>query len=259
MNDFRSQHFLVPDWPVASHVKAAISLRTGGFSTEPFASNNLALHVGDKESNVLLNREALLGSLCVKGWQWLDQVHGVELVEAEASGHIKVADGCFTRSPNVVCSVLTADCLPVLMCDKAGKQVLAVHAGWRGLSKGILLKAVRLFTCLPEEVLVYLGPAIGPKLFEVGGEVRKAFQALATEFKLVGSAWDSAFSPVEGGRAEKYLADLYELARMQLAALRVENVYGGAFCTYSEADKFYSYRRDGVTGRMATCIWKNET
>ncbi len=248
--------FIRAKWPVPANVKTCITTRSGGVSLAPYASNNLAQHVGDDPARVVQNRQALITHAALPAEpQWLEQIHGTRLVEACGDGRVRTADGCFSRHLGQPCAVLTADCLPVLLCNKAGTQVAAAHAGWRGLADGIVREAVASFTASPLELLVYLGPAIGPDAFEVGVDVLESFfdSAMSEEHS---SAIADAFRP-SLQRPLHFYADIYALARAELIALGMpaDAIYGGSFCTYSDADHFYSYRRDGVTGRMASLIW----
>lgn len=243
---------LTPDWPAPANVKSAISCRNTGVSQGAFASGNLALHVEDDSAAVANNRAALQHQLQLNHIQWLEQIHSTQVVNAQADGLTRTADACITQQNNLGCAVLTADCLPVLLCDKAGTQVAAVHAGWRGLSNGIISQTVAQFNAKPQQLLAYLGPAIGPKHFEVGVEVLEAFFNLAGNSEAA-DAIASAFKP--SLKPLKFHADLYALAKLALQQLNVTHIYGGDFCTVSDAERFYSYRRDGKTGRMASLIW----
>ncbi len=236
---------LRPEWPAPNGVAACCTTRTGGVSQGPYASLNLAAHVGDDPVAVGENRRRLVEALKLPAMpRWLQQVHGCEVVEA-SDGPGCAADAVVSGRPGEVCAVLTADCLPLLLCDRDGSEVGAVHAGWRGLAAGVVEAAVGRMQAPPERLLAWLGPAIGPEAFEVGEEVRGVFlehdRAAAQAFRRSG-----------GGR---WLADLYRLARQRLASLGVAAVYGGTHCSFSEGARFYSYRRDGVTGRMASLIW----
>lgn len=246
--------FIRPDWPAPDCIGAAISTRETGVSKNAYACNNLALHVGDNASQVLANRQALSHALYLpQAPQWLEQVHSTNIIEANPDGLVRTADGATTEALGLACAVLTADCLPVLICDKKGQQVAAIHAGWRGLAKGILPVAVKKFTVQPAELLVYLGPAISSSSFEVGVDVLEAFfeSAQSNEHRnAVGVAMQPSHRPL------RFYADLYALARASLNAIGVQAIYGGDYCTYTEADRFYSYRRDGETGRMASLIWR---
>jgi YfiH family protein len=244
-----SRDFIVPDWPAPPAVRSLLTCRSGGVSRAPYASLNLGLHVGDEPSAVAANRALLAAALAGTGDPvWLEQVHGVRVIDASACSTDDApaqADASFSRRPGVTCAVMTADCLPVLFCDAAGSVVAAAHAGWRGLLAGVLEATIDAMGVPAATLLAYLGPAIGPQSFVVGDEVRAAFAA-------ADPASAAAFSPLPGG---KWLADIYRLARLRLAARGVDRVFGGGFCTVSEAQRFFSFRRDGQTGRMASLIW----
>lgn len=241
--------WLVPDWPAPAWIKAGSTGRAGGQSQSPYHSLNLGDHVGDDIGRVHQNRNQLKQALNLpEDPRWLNQIHGIDVVDvAKQSSQSTTADACFTTQKDKVCAVLTADCLPLLLCDKNGSRVAAVHAGWRGLFEGVIEAAIHRLACPAKQLLVWLGPAIGPQVFEVGHEVRQAF---VERDKSAGSAFE-AVSP------GKYLADIYALARQRLQVLGIdqEQVYGGQYCSYSDDKRFFSYRRDGVTGRMATLIW----
>jgi YfiH family protein len=243
--DMSSLELIRPDWPAPPAVRACSTTRRGGASAGAWEGFNLADHVGDDPRAVAENRALLAAALQLPAPpRWLQQVHGCEVAGADWQAGC-AADACFADRPDVVCAVLTADCLPILLCNRAGSRVAAVHAGWRGLAAGIVERTLQAFTDPPGDILAWLGPAIGPAAFEVGEEVRAAFVAHH-------AAAATAFRPTRPGH---WLADLYALARSRLAMRGVHQVWGGAFCTYNDADRFYSYRRDGVTGRMATLIW----
>ena len=240
-----SQSILQPDWPAVPGVRAAMTTRAGGVSRGRYASFNLAAHVGDDDSAVAENRRRLKAALRLPSEpEWLEQVHGigVAVLPAAVSGP---ADAAVTFSAGTVCAVLVADCLPVILASSDGGRVGVVHAGWRGLAAGVVEAAVAALDCEPSNLVAWLGPAIGPTAFEVGGEVRKAFMA-----RDPGAA--AGFRP---GREGRWLADLAALARRRLAASGVGAVYGGNLCTWSDPARFYSYRRDGATGRMAALAW----
>jgi YfiH family protein len=240
--------WFVPDWPAPASVHSLVTTRAGGVSRGAYASLNLGAHVGDDESAVRENRARLRAQLG-SGPYWLEQVHGVAVVEAKpasADAAPVQADAALAREAGAVCAVLTADCLPVLFCDTAGSVVAAAHAGWRGLLAGVLEQTLEAMGVPGGEVLAYLGPAIGPQAFEVGDEVRAAFLARAPEAAC-------AFTP--GLAAGKWYADLYTLARQRLAGAGVARIFGGGLCTFSDPARFFSYRRDGVCGRMASLIW----
>ena len=235
--------WLTPDWPAPVWVKACITTRSGGISSAPFDSFNLGAHVDDDPVAVTKNRQRLISQLGCKP-AWLRQVHGVAVVPAEP-GEVLEADASWTATPGVACTVMTADCLPVLFCDRAGSRVAAAHAGWRGLAGGVLEATLDALAVAPEDVLAWLGPAIGPHAFEVGAEVREAFMATHPQ---AAEAFVASVNP------DRYMADIYQLARIRLAARGVTAVYGGGFCTYSDP-RFYSYRRAAQTGRFASLIW----
>jgi YfiH family protein len=238
--------FILPDWPAPANVRAAVTTRTGGVSRQPFDTFNLAAHVGDDLKAVTANRVRLREALQLPAEPvWLRQVHGVQVVDVANAGNEPEADGGYATKPGAVCAVLTADCLPVLLCDRMGTRVAALHAGWRGLASGVIEAGVKALNVPGSELLAWLGPAIGPEAFEVGTEVRAAFVRHDP-------AAERAFRPQTGA---KFLADIYLLARQRLAALGVTAVYGGGLCTVRDRERFYSYRRDGATGRMASLIW----
>jgi hypothetical protein len=235
--------WLTPDWPAPARVRACVTTRRGGVSAAPFDSLNLGEHVDDDPAAVAKNRQRLLSQL---GCQpaWLRQVHGIQVVAADPA-RVAEADASWTATPGIACTAMTADCLPALFCDRAGTRVAAAHAGWRGLAGGVLEATVQALGVAPEDLLVWLGPAIGPAAFEVGAEVREAFVRQHGEAA-------SAFMP--GTNAGKYMADIYQLARIRLAAIGVTAVSGGGLCTYNDP-RFYSYRRSPRTGRFASLIW----
>ena len=234
----------VPDWTLPEGVSAFVSTRSGGVSLHPYDSNNLGAHVGDDTQHVAENRRRLLSALSgLQHIQWLDQVHGSDVAEASDDGISRTADAQYSSQPGLGCAVLTADCLPVLFCASDSSKVAAAHAGWRGLAGGVLLNTLAEFESA-DDVLVFLGPAIGPDAFEVGPEVREAF----------GWASDACFRAGQGDRLQ---ADLYRLAAEQLQAAGVKSISGGGFCTFSDAERFYSYRRASVTGRQVSLIWRS--
>jgi YfiH family protein len=238
-----------PGWPAPAGVFALATTRRGGCSAPPFESLNLGHHVGDSDAAVAANRALLTRALPAGSRiQWLRQVHGKRVVEAGSGGEYPEADGVWTRRPGLACAVLTADCLPVLLCDRAGAVVAAAHAGWRGLLAGVLEATVAAMSVEPAQIVAWLGPAIGPASFEVGPEVREQYLAASA----TGAAQVAAcFLPSAGGR---YLADLHALARLRLRGAGVEAVSGGGLCTFSDEQRFFSYRRDGRTGRMASLV-----
>lgn len=237
---------ILPDWPAPPGVHSLMTTREGGVSGPPWTSLNLGDHVGDDPANVAANRARLRRQLPAEPG-WLRQIHSKRVVELGRDDD-READAAFTRQAGTVCAVLTADCLPVLFCDRAGSVVAAAHAGWRGLADGILEASVAAMQVPPGEILAWMGAAIGPQAFEVGDEVREAFVSQHPEAA-------AAFLPHPSSAPGKWLADIYRLARTRLDRVGVDAVYGGGCCTFSEAERFYSYRRDGVTGRMASLIW----
>jgi hypothetical protein len=252
--------FITPGWPAPKNVRALVTTRQGGVSTAPWTSFNLASHVGDDPAAVLNNRAWLRKSL-PSDPAWLTQTHGTLCVDAATAVAGVEADASFTRQRGVVCAVLTADCLPVLLCDEAGTVVSAVHAGWRGLADGVIEASVAKMNTPGEQLMAWLGPAIGAAAFEVGADVRDAFLA-----------HDAAAAQAFTANGEgKWLCDIYLLARQRLQALNIRHTprallagriasadFSGqadTYCTVTDTGRFYSFRRDGVTGRMASCIW----
>lgn len=240
--------WITPDWPAPQTVRALITTRHGGVSVGAYASMNLADHVDDAAQTVRRNREILRATLPQEP-HWLQQIHGAEVLRiSNAIKGVAEADATVSAEHNQVCVVLTADCLPVLFCADDGTEVGVAHAGWRGLAAGVLERTVQAMWLPGARLLAYLGPAIGPRAYEVGAEVRAEFIAADAQAA-------AAFQPVAG--SDKYLADLYHLARQRLQRVGLTRVYGGDFCTYSEPERFFSYRRDGATGRMASLIWRD--
>lgn len=235
------------NWPAPHWVRALVTTRQGGVSTGPYASLNLGSHCGDEWPMVLQNRQRVTLEVGMEP-RWLTQTHGIGVVEMGplAPRVEPEADAAFTRQTGVAVAVMTADCLPLLFCHRQEPVVAAVHAGWRGLCSGVIESTVKALNCRPADLLVWLGPAIGPQAFEVGEEVRAAFVAKYTDCA-------GEFHSKSSG---KWLANLYGLARLQLKQLGVEQVYGGTECTYTDSLRYFSHRRDGgTTGRMASIIW----
>ena len=243
--------WITPDWPAPANVRAFMTTRAGGVSRTPFDSMNPAAHVGDDPAAVAGNRAILRGHLPAEPL-WLNQVHGSRVAEAGRDAEGMEADAGLARASSRVCAVLTADCLPVLFCDRAGTVVAAAHAGWRGLAGGVLERTVEAMGVAPDQVIAWLGAAIGPEAFEVGGEVREAFMA---QDPLAATAFRPAGLTTLDEAPRKWLADIYALARLRLGRLGVAEVHGGGLCTVTDARRFFSYRRDGKTGRMASLIW----
>ncbi|KKO45554.1 hypothetical protein WG68_09195 [Arsukibacterium ikkense] len=237
---------IAPTWPAPANVKAVCSTRAGGGSTGPYLSLNLGGHVGDAAEAVSHNRQLFQTMAAMPGQPaWLNQTHSTRCINLSSVVTDDLnADASFSRQPGRVCAVMTADCLPVLLCNRAGTEVAAVHAGWRGLCDGVLENTLQLFS-QPSDCLAWLGPAISQAAFEVGSEVRAAFIKQDP----------AAASAFIAGKQGKWQADLYRLARQRLARCGVSAVYGGDYCTYQQPNDFFSYRRDGQTGRMASAIW----
>ena len=235
------------DWPAPDSVVAFTTCRAGGHSALPFSSFNLASHVGDSASAVQANRALLSHQFALPSAPvWLTQVHGDRVFDIDLEQGIDPeADASMTRQAGRVCAVLTADCLPVVLCDEAGEVVAAVHAGWRGLQRGVIAATVRAMRVPAPALLAWFGPAIGPACFAVGGDVVRAFAALSHDYA-------ACFTPTPTG----YLADIYHIARIQLQSMGVQRIWGGDCCTVTESTRWFSYRRDRETGRMATVIYR---
>ncbi|WP_416307584.1 peptidoglycan editing factor PgeF [Neptunicella sp. SCSIO 80796] len=234
-----------PDWPINGVVNAFTSTRQGGVSHASFDSLNIAMHVDDNPADVLVNRSRLPN---YQNINWLNQTHSNKAVELTANSvRVYDADASFSHQRGVVCAVMTADCLPVLLADPEAGTVAAVHAGWRGLADGVIENTVKAMTGGNDSdnnnIYAWLGPAIGANYFEVGEDVRRAFS----------DPEHCYFQHTV--KSSKYLADIYQIARYRLFNLGIKRVFGGEYCTYSQSDQFYSYRRDGQTGRMVSCIW----
>lgn len=245
--------FVIPGWPAPPGVKALVTTRSGGVSTGAYGDFNFGDHVGDDPDAVAANR-AMLGSLAGLPAEpvWMRQVHGhrcVDLSAWEQGSDIPEADAAVSTTPGVVCAVLTADCLPVFLCDEAGSVVGVAHAGWRGLLQGVIEKTVEAMAVSGTKLIAWMGPAIGPAAFEVGDDVRGAFIA-------EDSRSGECFMPFRLGVDDgKWSCDLYRLAIDRLQRVGVKRIHGGGFCTFEDSERFYSYRRDGLTGRMASLIW----
>lgn len=236
--------WITPDWPAAPQVRAMITTRSGGVSTGTYSSFNIGDLTDDDPAAVAENKRRL-EALVPGPIRWLRQVHGPRVVHAdEVEGRVE-ADASYTSRAGVVCAVKIADCMPVLLASRDGERVGAAHAGWRGLSSGVVENTVDALGVAPERLIAYLGPAIGPKAFEVGDEVREAFCD-------VDPAAACAF---ESHRPGKWMADLFTLGRQRLERCGVRQVYGGGLCTYSTPKRFYSHRYHPATGRMAALIW----
>ena len=238
--------WIIPDWQAPPHVRAICTTRDGGSSKGYYRSMNLADHVQDDVQSVSRNRALLQKKLdLIRPPHWLQQVHSTKIIDLDQPQLDREADGSTTRRSGTACVVMTADCLPVLLTDTEGKRIMAIHAGWRGLADGILEKGVQQFSA-NMEILAWLGPAIGPDMFEVGGEV---IEQLSTDIP-GNTDWYRSLP-----ESNKYLVDLYKLASYRLQLAGVTEVAGGGYCTFSDEKRFYSYRRQGDCGRMATLIW----
>ncbi len=238
-----------PDWPLPNSVSAVSTTRNLGYSKAPYHQFNLATHVDDDSDSVKKNRQLLIEQANLpEAPRWLTQPHSDKVIHSNDWHSSIEADACFTDQANHVCVIMTADCLPLLVCNQQGTEVAAIHAGWRGLANGIIANTLSKFSDKPTELLVWLGPAIGPKAFEVGQDVFDIFTQRDPQSAL-------AFESTE---ADHYLADIYLLAKQQLSEFAITQVYGGDRCTFNEPDRFFSYRRDGETGRMASMIWLNK-
>ena len=239
---------IIPAWPAPANIKALQTTRHGGVSPAPYDTLNLGMHVEDDPLNVARNRQ-LLNTYVPTEPVWLNQVHGVTVVDAGQASCVPDADAAWSQTKRAVCAVMTADCLPVLFCNREGSVVAAAHAGWRGLCDGVIEATIAAMPVPAESLLVWLGPAIGPRAFEVGAEVRQEFISRQREA-------EAAFAPADEG---KWLGDIYMLARLRLMRAGVTDIYGGGvdqeFCTYTDSERFFSFRRDGRTGRMASLIW----
>ncbi|HEU5398852.1 MAG TPA: peptidoglycan editing factor PgeF [Gammaproteobacteria bacterium] len=242
-----SADWILPDWPAPAQVRALSTTRFGGVSKGVYASLNFGQHVGDDPASVTENRRRLVSALDLKQEPvWLKQVHGTQVVRLSGTPVQEPADAAVTADRGMTCVVMTADCLPVLFCDRVGTTVAAAHAGWRGLSAGVLEATIGAMDKGPTELLAWLGPAIGPESYEVGEEVRQVFVS-----QDAGAA--TAFTP--GKAPGKWWCDLYALARRRLEAAGLGRIYGGGLCTYADRERFFSFRRDGECGRMATLIY----
>ena len=238
---------IIPNWPAPTNVKALQTTRVGGISHAPYNSLNLGSHVKDDPLHVAHNRQ-LLSQFLPSEPVWLNQVHGVNVVDAAQTDCVQEADASFSTRKNVVCITMTADCLPILLCDTAGTLVASIHAGWRGLFDNVIEATIAKLPVKPANIMAWLGPAIGPNAFEVGAEVREQFIAQDGQAQ-------AAFNP----HGDKFFCNIYQIAAQRLNNCGINQIYGGGisadFCTYTQKEQFFSYRRDGVTGRMATLIW----
>ncbi len=244
----KTSDFIVPDWPAPANIHTLQTTRQGGISSASYNSFNLGSHVQDDPMHVAHNRQ-LLSQFVPSEPVWLNQTHGINVVDAANTDCVPDADASFTTRRNTVCVTMTADCLPILLCDKAGAVVASVHAGWRSLCDGVIEATVQKMPADSNQLMAWLGPAIGPEAFEVGSEVKAQFVAKHALAEL-------AFKPLS---SDKWLADIYKLATQRLNNIGISQIYGygqqEAFCTYTDEQRFFSFRRDNLTGRMATLIW----
>ena len=252
-----NDYIIKPDWPASDNIHAFCTTRKHGVSTGVYAGLNLGLHVEDNPQHVLANRQQLIKQLKLPEEPlWLNQVHGNRVVNASYINSDQLsdqknkqqlieADASFSEIANTVCAVMTADCLPVLICNRKGNKVAAVHVGWRGLAADVIEASVASLSERHSELLVWLGPAIGPQAFEVGQDVYNIFV----------NNQPKAVEAFKQNRPGHYLADIYHLAKLRFHNIGIREIYGGEYCTYTDADQFYSYRRDGKTGRQASLIW----
>jgi polyphenol oxidase len=244
--------WITPNWPAPAWVKAATTTRIGGVSLPPFASLNLSLNVGDQPSAVLENRQRLRKALSLPSEpQWLHQVHGnhTVMIEDHPCEVTPEGDALYTEQTQQVCAIQTADCLPLLLCHRKKPAIAAVHAGWKGLASGVIENALQQFNCPGNELMAWLGPAIGPNAFWVQQPVVDRFVEQSTQ----------AYSAFQNHCTKGWLANLYTLAKIRLQQAGVTAVYGGDYCTYTDIQRFFSFRRDHITGRMATLIWIETT
>lgn len=246
-------HYIIPKWPVPKHINACITTRFGGVSKSPFDENNMALHVNDNMDDCLANRRNLTKTLALPKICWLQQNHGTTIYRATNNLPLNPpqADASITDA-KIALAVLSADCLPILICDKNSTRIAAIHAGWRGLANGIIRKVISQFDSNNSELMVWLGPAIGPQAFTVGEEVYQIFLTRLSSF-INHNLIDHAFTL---SNDNKYHANLYRLAQLELNYLGIQQIYGGDCCTYYD-QRFYSYRRNQITGRFASIIWQS--
>ena len=237
---------IIPDWDAPAWVGALSTTRVGGCSQDSYAELNLGMHVGDLPTRVAANRQQLAQHIATRHAPvWLEQIHSRHCIQlTQYTDQLHQADASYTKTSQLPCAVMTADCLPILLCSASQKEVAAVHAGWRGLADGVLTNALKQFSSSPSEIMAWLGPAIGPTAFEVGEEVRVRFMMALP---------DASQAFIAAG--ERWLCDLPQLAALTLQNLGIKQIYQSGCCTYSEPQHFFSYRRDGVTGRMASLIW----
>jgi len=240
---------LTPTWHAPNNIGALSTTRAGGFSTPPFSSLNLGLHVGDNQQHVQANRQLIVEKYLPANPVWLNQVHSSDVIMVDEHfdhSTVLTGDALFTRQHNQPLAIMTADCLPILLSTRCGSEIAAIHGGWRGLNAGIIANTVSKFSFPASDIIAWLGPAIGAQQFEVGAEVKAKFIEQSNEY-------EQAFKLLN---ANKYMLDIYAIARLQLRQTGVKTISGGEHCTVSQPEMFFSYRRDGKTGRMASLIWR---
>jgi YfiH family protein len=246
----QSECWITADWPVPDHVHAGCSTRIGGISKPPYDELNLGMHVGDHKTDVLKNRELLIQTIALPAEPaWLQQLHGNRVISLDRETHEPMADGAYASQPGLICTVLTADCVPVLLCSDDGREIAAVHAGWRGFSKDIIGGAVQRFSTTCKHISAWIGPCIDGQHYETDENVKESCLAIP-------GTGENAFLPSRPGH---YLTDLKALVRQRLQEMGVGRIYGGQFCTYTHSRLFFSCRREGTTGRFASLIWMDST
>ena len=263
----KKSDLIVPNWPAPKNVHALQTNRLNGVSLAPYDSLNLGSHVNDNTIHVAQNRQLLRQLLPIEP-VWLNQVHGINVlnlddINAAKFDSVPTADASFTSHKNVVCVTMTADCLPILICDSAGTHVASIHAGWRSLCDGVIEATIAKMATDSSQLLAWLGPAIGPDAFEVGSEVRAQFITQDAQAQAAFRPQAAINPQTKQPQPEKWLGNIYQIAKQRLNKLGVTQIYGGGisqnqseyWCTFSQKDQFFSYRRDGITGRMATLIW----
>jgi hypothetical protein len=239
-------HWIPADWPAPKHIHAGSTTRIGGYSHGTWSGMNLAMHVGDNVDNVYQNRILLKEFLSLPGEpHWLEQIHSNNIMNLASDTIQQPADGAYTNHHNQICVVLTADCLPLLLCNTAGTEVAAIHIGWRGFSKNIISSALNIFSAKPQDLIAWIGPYISANHYEVGEEVR------TTCLHIINNPGDAFIR----SRSGHWFADMQKLVRLQLISSGVQEIHGGQYCTYADNQHFFSYRRDGITGRIASLIW----
>jgi polyphenol oxidase len=239
-------HWIPADWPAPKNIHAGTTTRIGGYSHGAWSGMNLAMHVGDNAEHVFQNRILLKEFLSLPGEpHWLEQIHSNKVLNLTTETDVHPADGAYTNHQNQVCGVLTADCLPLLICNTAGTEIAAIHVGWRGFSTNIISSALNNFSAKPEDLIAWIGPYISASHYEVGEDVRTAC------LRIINDPEDAFIQ----SRPGHWFADLKKLVMVQLRSTGLQEIHGGEYCTYTDNQHFYSYRRDGITGRIASLIW----